>query len=85
MTDVRRRVVVCAVAILVAAANLIASAPVQADPPQCDNGPIVMADCPSGSLCTAVIDGQCVGAQPPLLPPPPPVRVGLEGGIGVGT
>jgi hypothetical protein len=78
---VRRRVVVYAVAAFAAAANLIASARAQADPPQCDNGPIVMADCSSGSLCSAVIDGQCVGVQP-LLPPPPPVRVGLEGGVG---
>ncbi|HTH90008.1 hypothetical protein [Mycobacterium sp.] len=81
----RRRVVVYAAAVCVAATNLIASAPAQADPPQCDNGPIVMTDCPSGSLCTAVIDGQCVGVQPPLLPPPPPVRVGIQGDIGLGA
>jgi hypothetical protein len=43
-----------------------------------------MADCPAGGVCTAVINDQCVGVQPPLLPPPPPVRVGLEGGVGVG-
>ncbi len=35
--------------------------------------------------CTAVIDNQCVGpVVPPLLPGPGPVRVGLEGGVGVG-
>jgi hypothetical protein len=66
------------------AAALIASAPAQADPPQCDDGPIVTADCPAGGLCTAVIDNQCVGVQAPMLPPPPDVRVGLEGGVGVG-
>jgi len=32
-----------------------------------------------------VIDGQCVGVQPPLLPPPPPVRVGIQGDIGLGA
>jgi len=53
---------------------LIASAPAEADPPQCDNGPIVLADCPSGGVCTAVINDECVGPiLPPLLPPPPPV------------
>jgi hypothetical protein len=66
------------------AAGLIVSAPAGADPPQCDDGPIVVASCPSGSLCTAVIDGQCVGVQPPMLPAPPPVKVGIEGGIGLG-
>jgi hypothetical protein len=64
---------------------VIASAPAQADPPQCDNGPIVMPDCPAGGVCTGVIDNQCVGPiVPPLLPPPPDVRVGLKGDVGVG-
>jgi hypothetical protein len=68
-----------------AAAGLIASAPAQADPPQCDNGPIVVADCPAGGVCTGVINGQCVGPiQTPLLPPPPDVRVGIRGDVGVG-
>jgi hypothetical protein len=32
-----------------------------------------------------MINDQCVGpVVPPLLPPPPDVRVGLEGGVGVG-
>jgi hypothetical protein len=70
---------------LVATASFIASAPAQADPPQCDNGPIVRADCPPGGLCTAVIGDQCVGpVVPPLLPPPSPDRVGIEGRVGVG-
>jgi hypothetical protein len=68
-----------------AAAGLIASAPAQADPPQCGDGPIVMAGCTGPGDCTAVIDNQCVGVQPPLLPPPPDVRVGLQGDIGVGV
>jgi hypothetical protein len=81
---VRRRIVICVVAAL-AAASLIASAPAQADPPQCDNGPIVVADCPAGGLCTAMINNQCVGAVvPPLLPPPADVRVGVRGDVGVG-
>jgi hypothetical protein len=69
----------------VATASLIASAPAQADPPQCVDGPIVVADCPAGGLCTAMINDQCVGAVvPPLLPPPPDVRVGIQGDVGVG-
>jgi hypothetical protein len=76
-------VCVCAAA-CVATASFIASAPAQADPPQCDNGPIVVADCPAGGLCTAVIDNQCVGVQAPMLPPPPDVRVGIRGDVGVG-
>jgi hypothetical protein len=79
-----RRIVVCAVAAFTAAAGLIAAAPAQAGPPQCDSGTIVQYDCPAGDLCTGVIDGQCVAPVPPMLPPPPPVRVGIEGGIGVG-
>jgi hypothetical protein len=68
-----------------AATGLIASAPAQADPPECDSGPIVVADCPAGGLCTAMINDQCVGAVvPPLLPPPPDVRVGIRGDVGVG-
>jgi hypothetical protein len=81
----RRIVVWAAAAACAAAAGLIASAPAQADPPQCDNGPIVRADCPPGGLCTAVIGDQCVGpVVPPLLPSPSPDRVGIEGRVGVG-
>jgi hypothetical protein len=66
--------------------GLVAGAPAQADPPQCDNGTVVATDCPAGGLCTAVIGDQCVGpVVPPLLPPPAPDRVGLKGGIGVGV
>jgi hypothetical protein len=67
------------------AAGLIASAPAQAGPPQCGNGPIVMGGCTAPGDCTAVIDNQCIGVQPPLLPPAPDVRVGLQGDIGVGV
>jgi hypothetical protein len=65
----------------------MAAAPAQADPPQCDAGPVVQYSCPGGppgGLCTAVIDGQCVGVAAPMLPPPGPVRVGIEGSVGVG-
>jgi hypothetical protein len=68
-----------------AAAGLIACAPAQAGPPQCGDGPIVMEGCTGPGDCTAVIDHQCIGVQPPLLPPPPDVRVGLQGDIGVGV
>jgi hypothetical protein len=73
------------VAALPIATALIAGAPARADPPQCDAGPLVQYNCPDGpadAFCTAVIDGQCVGVAAPLLPPPGPVRVGIEGGIG---
>ena len=85
VSNVRRRIVICVVAAFAAAAVLIAPAPTQADPPQCDNGPIVLDGCTSPGVCTAVIDNQCVGVQPPLLPAPPPVKVGIEGGVGVGA
>ncbi|HVQ52052.1 MAG TPA: hypothetical protein VMS92_18570 [Mycobacterium sp.] len=78
------RIRACACAAACAAAALTVSAPAQAEPPQCDSGPIVVADCPAGGLCTAVIDNQCVGVQAPMLPPPPDVRVGIRGDIGVG-
>jgi hypothetical protein len=82
---IRRTVASGCVAACAAAAGLIASAPAQADPPQCDDGPIVTADCTPGGLCTAVINDQCVGAVvPPLLPPPGDVRVGIRGDVGVG-
>jgi hypothetical protein len=80
----RRRMLACVVAVFTAAAGVIASAPAQADPPQCGDSPIVEYNCQAGDLCTAVIDGQCVGAQPPMLPPPPDVRVGVKGDIGIG-
>jgi hypothetical protein len=80
----RRGAVIYAAAVFTAAASVIASAPSRAGPPQCDNGSIVMAGCTGPGDCTAVIDNQCVGVQAPLLPPPPPVRVGLQGDVGVG-
>ncbi len=67
------------------AASLVSPPAAQADPPQCGDGPIVMAGCTAPGDCTAVIDNRCVGQIPPLLPPPAPVRVGIEGGVGVGT
>ncbi|MGO4445885.1 hypothetical protein AB4Z42_21285 [Mycobacterium sp. 2YAF39] len=77
-----RRIVFCACA----AASLLSPAVAQADPPQCGDGPIVMAGCQSPGSCTAVIDNRCVGpVVPPLLPDPGPVRVGLEGIVGVGS
>ena len=87
MNDMRRGAIVFAfVTSLSGVTALIVSAPAQADPPQCDSGPIVAPDCPAGGLCTAVIDDQCVGpVVPPLLPPPGDVRVGLRGGVGVGV
>jgi hypothetical protein len=82
---IRRILASTSAAACAAAAGLIASAPAQADLPECDSGPIVVADCPAGGLCTAMINNQCVGAVvPPLLPPPPDIRVGIRGDVGVG-
>jgi hypothetical protein len=80
-----RRILATAGAAGCVAAGLIAPAAAHADPPQCGDGPIVMAGCTGPGDCTAVIDGQCVGVQPPLLPGSPPVRVGLQGDFGVGV
>jgi len=80
-----RRITVCAATAFAVAASVLASVPAQAGPPQCGDGPIVMDGCTGPGDCTAVIDNQCVRVQPPLLPPPPDVRVGIEGGVGVGT
>lgn len=66
------------------AVAVIASAPATATP-QCRYGANVTADCPSGG-CLEVTDAQntpCLGPElDPLLPPAPPVRVGL--GVGAG-
>jgi hypothetical protein len=75
--------VVGIVAALIATANPMA--PAHAGPPQCGDGPIVMDGCTGPGVCTAVIDNQCIDVQPPMLPPPPDVRVGIEGSVGVGT
>jgi hypothetical protein len=76
--------IVCVGALVTA--TTVMSAPAHADPPRCDNGAIVMPDCPIGGLCTAMVDNRCVGpVVPDLLPPPSPVRVGIEGGIGIGS
>jgi hypothetical protein len=66
------------------AAGLVMAAPASAAPPQCGDGPIVMAGCTAPGDCTAVIDNQCVDVAPPLLPGQPPIRVGIEGSVGVG-
>jgi hypothetical protein len=77
----RRWPLVCVAA---AAASIVTAQHAQAGPPQCGDGHIVMAGCTAPGDCTAVIDDQCVGQVPALLPPPPPVRIGIEGGVGVG-
>jgi hypothetical protein len=81
-----RRILIWACGVACAAATgVIASAPAHADPPRCDNGPIVEADCPAGGLCTGVINDQCVGPiQAPLLPEAPPGRVGVRGDVLLG-
>jgi len=48
------------------------------------NGPIVLADCPAGGLCTAVIGDQCVGPVVPPLLRRRRRQVRLEGRVGVG-
>jgi hypothetical protein len=69
------------------AAGFSPAAPAHAAP-QCQYGENVFADCTSGR-CPEVTTGQatpCVGlVLTPLLPQGPPVKVGLEGGIGVGS
>jgi len=75
-----RRILLCAFAV----AGLLSPAAAHADPPQCGNGPIVMDGCTSPGDCTAVIDNRCVGQIASMLPPPAPVRVGVEGIVGVG-
>jgi hypothetical protein len=76
-----RRILLCTVAV----AGLLPPAVAHADPPQCGNGPIVMDGCTGPGDCTAVIDNRCVGQVAPMLPPPAPVRVGVEGIVGAGT
>jgi hypothetical protein len=70
----------------VVAAMVLPVAPASAAP-QCQYGPNVTADC-TGGQCPDVTTGQampCTGpVLDPLFPPGPPVKVGLEGGIGVG-
>jgi len=50
-----RRILACASgAACVAAAGLVSPTPAQAGPPQCGDGPIVMAGCTGPGDCTAV-------------------------------
>ena len=85
MVGVIRRILVwsCAAA-CAAAAGFIASAPAEAIP-QCRDG-YVTGDC-AGTCVRDDLPGvdQCSGpVASPLFPEGPPVRVGLEGGVGVG-
>jgi hypothetical protein len=81
----RRQVVGAFVAALVTA-GFSPAAPAQAAP-QCQYGENVFADC-AGGHCPDVTTGQaapCIGmVLTPLLPQGPPVKVGLQGGIGIG-
>jgi hypothetical protein len=56
--------------------------------PQCRYGENVTADC-AGGQCPGVTTGQATPCEgmvlDPLFPPGPPVKVGLEGGIGIGA
>jgi hypothetical protein len=75
-------------AVLAAAVSaVIPVAPAHATP-QCQYGEYVTADC-AGGECPAVTTGQATPCLDmvldPLFPPGPPVKVGLEGGIGIGA
>jgi hypothetical protein len=73
--------------VAVLCALLVPAVPAQAAP-QCQYGENVTADC-AGGQCPDVTTGQATPCEgmvlDPLFPPGPPVRVGLEGGIGVGV
>jgi hypothetical protein len=74
------------VAVFGTAAVLAAPAPAHAVP-QCRYGPTVTADCPAGCVPDAGdLATPCSGPLlDPLFPPGPPVKVGIEGGIGLGS
>jgi hypothetical protein len=74
-------------AVLAAAVSAFTPAAPAHATPQCQYGEHVTADCPSGE-CPDASTGQhtpCLGmVLEPMLPPPGPVKVDLEGGIGIG-
>jgi hypothetical protein len=74
------------VVLAAAVSTFVPAAPAHAAP-QCQYGEHVTADCPSGQCPDAPMaqDTPCLGlVLDPMLPPPGPVRVRLDGTIGLG-